>query len=76
MPDSFPGIAAASRQVVHEADEGGLWAEVPAIAGHATEGDTLEELPTNLHEAIEGCMSVDAAHFTTGAHDRVMDIGR
>ncbi|MDE3180558.1 MAG: type II toxin-antitoxin system HicB family antitoxin [Acidobacteriota bacterium] len=45
--------------VVHEADEGGYWAEVPAIPGCSTQGDTLEELITNLHEAIEGCMSVD-----------------
>jgi len=55
--------------VVHEADEGGLWAEVPAIPGCATEGDTFEELLTNLYEAIEGCLSVDVAHVKTGAHD-------
>ena len=30
--------------VVHEAEEGGFWAEVPAMPGCATEGDTLEEL--------------------------------
>ena len=42
--------------VVHEADEGGLWAEIPAIPGCATEGDTFEELLTNLYEAIEGEM--------------------
>jgi hypothetical protein len=30
--------------VVHEAEEGGFWAEVPAIPGCATEGETMEEL--------------------------------
>jgi predicted RNase H-like HicB family nuclease len=25
--------------IVHEAEEGGFWAEVPAIAGCATQGD-------------------------------------
>ncbi len=30
--------------VIHEAEEGGFWAEVPAIAGCATQGDTFEEL--------------------------------
>ena len=30
--------------VVHEAEEGGYWAEVPAIPGCATEGDSFEEL--------------------------------
>jgi predicted RNase H-like HicB family nuclease len=44
--------------VVHEADEGGYWAEVPAIPGCATQGDTMEELLDNLREAIEGCLSV------------------
>jgi predicted RNase H-like HicB family nuclease len=45
--------------VVHEADEGGYWAEVPAIPGCATQGETMEELFENLREAIEGCLSVN-----------------
>jgi predicted RNase H-like HicB family nuclease len=43
--------------VVHEAVEGGFWAEVPAILGCATQGDSMEELMQNLNEAIEGCLS-------------------
>jgi predicted RNase H-like HicB family nuclease len=43
--------------IVHEAEEGGFWAEVPAIPGCATQGETLDELLTNVHEAIEGCLS-------------------
>lgn len=45
--------------IVHDAEEGGYWAEVPAIPGCATEGDTFEELLENAYEAIEGCLSVD-----------------
>lgn len=45
--------------VIHEAEEGGYWAEVPSIAGCATQGETFEELLTNLYEAIEGCLAVD-----------------
>ena len=45
--------------VVHEAEEGGYWAEVLAIPGCATQGETFEELLQNLNEAIEGCLSVD-----------------
>ncbi|MGV1015280.1 MAG: type II toxin-antitoxin system HicB family antitoxin [Methyloceanibacter sp.] len=45
--------------VIHEVEEGGFWAEVPAIPGCATQGDTIEELMENLREAIEGCLSVD-----------------
>jgi predicted RNase H-like HicB family nuclease len=43
--------------VVHEAEEGGFWAEVPAIPGCATQGDSMDELMRNLREAIEGCLS-------------------
>lgn len=41
--------------VVHEAEEGGFWAEVPAIPGCASEGETMDELLRNIQEAIEGC---------------------
>jgi predicted RNase H-like HicB family nuclease len=60
--------------VVHEAEEGGYWAEVPAIPGCATEGDTFEELLQNLYEAVEGCLSVDIASPQTGDKDRVVEI--
>lgn len=39
--------------LVHEAEEGGYWAEVPAIPGCITEGDDWEQLLAN------GCLSVD-----------------
>ena len=45
--------------VVHEAEEGGFWAEVPAIPGCVSQGEFMEELLTNIQEAIEGCLSVD-----------------
>jgi predicted RNase H-like HicB family nuclease len=41
--------------VVHEAEEGGFWAEVPAIPGCASQGDSMDELMKNFQEAIEGC---------------------
>ncbi|HEY3771078.1 MAG TPA: type II toxin-antitoxin system HicB family antitoxin [Candidatus Angelobacter sp.] len=43
--------------VVHEAEEGGYWAEVPAIPGCATEGENLCELITNVRQAIMGCLA-------------------
>jgi predicted RNase H-like HicB family nuclease len=45
--------------VMHESEEGGYWAEVPAIPGCATQGDSFEELLKNLYEAVEGCLAVD-----------------
>jgi len=45
------------KAIIHEAEEGGFWAEVPAIPGCATQGNTMEELLANLREAVEGCLS-------------------
>ena len=45
------------KAIVHKAEEGGFWAEVPALPGCATEGDTYEELLQNLREAVEGWLS-------------------
>ena len=44
--------------VVHEAGEGGYWAEVPSIPGCATQGEPFEDLLGNLYEAAEGCLFV------------------
>ncbi|HEX7330483.1 MAG TPA: type II toxin-antitoxin system HicB family antitoxin [Pyrinomonadaceae bacterium] len=60
--------------IVHPAEEGGYWAEVPAIPGCATQGETLEELLQNIHEAVEGCLSVDVSQLPTGTQDRVVEI--
>ena len=60
--------------VVHEAEEGGYWAEVPSIPGCATQGETLEDLLENLHEAVEGCLSVDISQIEIGKNDRVLEI--
>jgi predicted RNase H-like HicB family nuclease len=60
--------------VVHEAEEGGYWAEVPAIPGCATQGETFEELLKNIYEAVEGCLSVDVKPATTTGRDRLVEI--
>ncbi|WP_058557009.1 type II toxin-antitoxin system HicB family antitoxin [Thiohalocapsa sp. ML1] len=60
--------------IVHEAEEGGYWAEVPAIPGCATQGDTFEELLANLYDAVEGCLSVDVEEIAIQDTDRVMEI--
>lgn len=60
--------------VVHEAEEGGYWAEVPAIPGCASQGETFEELLQNLYEAVEGCLSVDVTTPKPGGKERVMEI--
>jgi predicted RNase H-like HicB family nuclease len=60
--------------VIHPAEEGGFWAEVPAISGCATQGETMEELLTNMYEAVDACLSVDLEEIEIGANDKVLEI--
>jgi len=60
--------------IVHEAEEGGYWAEVPSIPGCATQGDTYEELLDNIHEAVEGCLSVDIKQIQLTGTDKILEI--
>jgi predicted RNase H-like HicB family nuclease len=46
------------KAVIHPAEEGGYWAEVPALPGCITEGDTMDEVLANLQDAIEGWLEV------------------
>ena len=60
--------------IIHEAEEGGYWAEVPSIPGCATEGDTFDELLSNIYEAVEGCLAVDLKDIKLADTDRIMEI--
>lgn len=44
--------------ILHKEDNG-YWAEVPALKGCYTQGDTIEEIKTNIKEAITAWLSVD-----------------
>src|SRR5438477_10753640 len=41
-----------------DADEGGFWAEVPALPGCNTQGETYEETLGNAKQAIEGYLKM------------------
>ena len=60
--------------IVHDAEEGGYWAEVPAIPGCATQGDSFEERLANLYEAVEGCLSVNVAETDPSDTRKVLEI--
>jgi predicted RNase H-like HicB family nuclease len=62
------------KAIIHKADEGGFWAEVPALPGCVTQGETLPELRTNLQEAIEGWLSVDDGQQESHADDQVIEV--
>ena len=60
--------------IVHPAEEGGYWAEVPAIPGCATQGETMDELMENIQEAIEACLSVDIETYDLTEDTQVLEV--
>ncbi|MCC5609169.1 type II toxin-antitoxin system HicB family antitoxin [Nostoc sp. CHAB 5834] len=62
------------RAIIHPAEEGGYWAEVPALPGCITEGDTIEEVMANLKDAIEGWLEVANSRDAIESTDQVVEI--
>lgn len=60
--------------IIHNAEEGGYWAEVPSIPGCLTQGDTWDELLQNIYEAIDACLSVDTKDIDLMPDDKVLEI--
>jgi len=62
------------KAIVHEAEDGGYWAEVPALPGCVTQGETWEEVMENLQEAIEGWLEVANENPKEKETDRIVEI--
>lgn len=62
------------KAIIHPAEEGGYWAEVPALPGCITEGDTMEELLTNLKDAIEGWLEVANNTHSLESNTQIVEI--
>lgn len=60
--------------IVHEAEEGGFWAEVPAIPGCVSQGETLDELDENIREAILGCLSIEPLEPVSEGFERTLEL--
>jgi predicted RNase H-like HicB family nuclease len=50
------GTSVSLKIVAHEAEEGGYWAEAPALPGCASQGETMDELLVNMREALAAWM--------------------
>jgi predicted RNase H-like HicB family nuclease len=44
--------------VIHQDPDGGYWAEVPALPGCYSQGESVDELKGNIREAIAGVLEV------------------
>lgn len=62
------------KAIIHSAEEGGYWAEVPALPGCITEGETMEEVIANLKDAIEGWLDVANSREAIELTDQVVEI--
>jgi len=62
------------KAVIHEAEEGGYWAEVPSMPGCVTQGETLDELNANLREAIEGWLEAGEPSEEVTAPSKVIEV--
>jgi predicted RNase H-like HicB family nuclease len=60
--------------VIHPAEEDGFWAEVPALKGCYSEGDTIDETVANIREAAEGWLEVAAGQTQATAPARLAEI--
>ena len=60
--------------VIHSAEEGGFWAEVPALPGCVSEGETLEETLANVREAAEGWLEVSTERAQVDANAQFVEI--
>jgi predicted RNase H-like HicB family nuclease len=59
--------------LIHKAQEGGYWAEVPALPGCVSQGETVDDVRANVCEAIEGWLLAEGT-AQPGAADRVLEV--
>lgn len=60
--------------LLHTADEGGFWAEVPALPGCVSQGETIDEVRVNVREAIEGWLLAEDSAADIKAADQIIEV--
>ena len=62
------------KAIVHKAEEGGFWAEVPALPGCFTQGESDDERRTNLLEAVELWFEAGETSAVAEKESRVLEL--
>ena len=62
------------KAVIHKAEEGGFWAEVPSLPGCSTQGETIEELTENLRDAIALWLDVGEDEIEGQSTDQILEL--
>ena len=68
----FPAMTL--KAIIHEAEDGGYWGEVPALPGCVSQGQTVEDVTANLREAIEGWLLAGTPEANLTQSDRVIEL--
>jgi predicted RNase H-like HicB family nuclease len=64
----------ALKVLIHKAEEGGYWAEVPALPGCVSQGETIDDVRANVREAIEGWLLAEEGITQASAADRMLEV--
>jgi predicted RNase H-like HicB family nuclease len=60
--------------LLHIAEEGGYWAEVPALPGCISEGESLDETIANIRSAAVGWLDVSAERAENDPKAQVVEV--
>ena len=60
--------------LLHPAEEGGYWAEVPALPGCISEGESLDEALANIRQAAEGWLDVSSERAESDPKVQVVEV--
>lgn len=60
--------------LVHPAAEGGYWAEIPALPGCVSEGETLSDTLDHIREAAEGWMAVAVDRAAVDVDTQIVEL--
>ena len=60
--------------LIHAAEEGGFWANVPALPGCVSQGETVEEVRANVREAIEGWLLAEDGAAGEDTADQIIEV--
>ena len=62
--------------IVHEADEGGYWSEVPSLPGAGSQGESVDETVAHTKESIEAVLAVmkDQGHAVAPPKEIVVTV--
>jgi predicted RNase H-like HicB family nuclease len=62
------------KAIIHTADEGGYWAEVPALPGCVTQGESISEIEENLRDAVDIWLDVSQDIILKSKTDKILEL--